>query len=99
MTPQQQAIVNHDTGPALVYAVAGAGKTTAMVHRIARLVGDRVFAPERILATSFNRDANAQIQAALAQQRGCDPVQVRTLHALGYSIVRMAQALSSPPAC
>ncbi|MEZ4715369.1 MAG: ATP-dependent helicase [Caldilineaceae bacterium] len=92
LTPQQQAIVNHDTGPALVYAVAGAGKTTAMVHRIARLVGDRVFAPERILATSFNRDANAQIQAALAQQRGCDPVQVRTLHALGYSIVRMAQA-------
>ncbi|MCB0162060.1 MAG: UvrD-helicase domain-containing protein, partial [Caldilineaceae bacterium] len=58
LTPQQQAIVNHDTGPALVYAVAGAGKTTAMVHRIARLVGDRIFAPERILATSFNRDAN-----------------------------------------
>ena len=92
LTPQQQAIVNHDTGPALVYAVAGAGKTTAMVHRIARLVADRVFAPERILATSFNRDANAQIQAALAQRRGCDQVQVRTLHALGYSIVRMAQA-------
>lgn len=91
LTPQQQAIVNHDTGPALVYAVAGAGKTTAMVHRIARLVDARVFAPERILATSFNRDANGQIERALAARRGCDAVQVRTLHALGYGIVRMAQ--------
>lgn len=92
LTPQQQAIVAHDTGPALVYAVAGAGKTTAMVQRIARLVQARVFAPERILATSFNRDANEQILAALTHYRGCDNVQVRTLHALGYGIVRTAQA-------
>jgi len=28
-------------GPALVFAVAGAGKTTAMVHRIQRLVAER----------------------------------------------------------
>jgi DNA helicase II / ATP-dependent DNA helicase PcrA len=33
LTDQQQAVVDHPLGPALVFAAAGAGKTTAMVHR------------------------------------------------------------------
>ncbi|MEZ0373380.1 MAG: UvrD-helicase domain-containing protein, partial [Candidatus Sericytochromatia bacterium] len=48
LTPEQSAIVAHDLGPALVFAVAGAGKTTAMVHRIERLVSEGIFAPKRI---------------------------------------------------
>ena len=55
LTDQQQLVVNHDHGPALVFAVAGAGKTTAMVHRIERLVREGVFPAEKILATSFGR--------------------------------------------
>ena len=55
LTDQQQIVVNHNDGPALVFAVAGAGKTTAMVHRIERLVREKIFAPEQILATSFGR--------------------------------------------
>ena len=53
LTAQQRAIVAHDQGPALVFAVAGAGKTTAMAHRIARLVAERVFPAPQILATTF----------------------------------------------
>lgn len=91
LTDQQQAIVNHDYGPALVFAVAGAGKTTAMVHRIARLVRDGVFPAQNILATSFNKAANEEIITRLKQHPGCQPVQVKTLHALGYLIIREAQ--------
>jgi hypothetical protein len=65
LTEEQQQIVAHDHGPALVFAVAGAGKTTAMVHRIERLVRERVFAPKTILATSFSRAAVKDIQKAL----------------------------------
>lgn len=90
LTPQQQAIVNHNLGPALVFAVAGAGKTTAMVHRIARLVREGVFPPERILATSFNKAANDEMIARLRTHPGGDRVHVKTLHALGYLIVREA---------
>lgn len=42
-TREQQAVVNHNYGPAIVEAVAGAGKTTTIVHRIARLVEEGVF--------------------------------------------------------
>lgn len=90
LTEQQQAIVNHNLGPALVFAVAGAGKTTAMVQRIARLVREGVFAPEQILATSFNKAANEEIEARLKNYPGCHYVGVKTLHALGYLIIREA---------
>jgi DNA helicase-2/ATP-dependent DNA helicase PcrA len=65
LTDEQQQVVNHNHGPALVFAVAGAGKTTAMVHRIARLSRERIFAPQRILATSFSRAAVQDIHKAL----------------------------------
>ncbi|MCB0045066.1 MAG: ATP-dependent helicase [Caldilineaceae bacterium] len=90
LTAQQQAIVEHATGPALVVAVAGAGKTTAMVHRIARLVRTGVFPARQILATSFNRDASEQIRTALRRWPACKDVHVRTLHSLGYSIIKTA---------
>ncbi|NJN81609.1 MAG: ATP-dependent helicase [Caldilineaceae bacterium] len=97
LTEQQQAIVRHDRGPALVFAVAGSGKTTAMIHRIERLVREKIFAPEEILATSFNKDANQNIERGLARWPHCQRVQVKTLHALGFQIVREAHRRGALP--
>jgi superfamily I DNA/RNA helicase len=90
LTDQQEAIANHTLGPALVFAVAGSGKTTCMVHRIKRLIDKRIFAPERILATSFNNSAVQDIMALLAALGVSPKVNCRTLHALGYGIIRSA---------
>jgi DNA helicase-2/ATP-dependent DNA helicase PcrA len=90
LTDEQRAIVAHNEGPALVFAVAGAGKTTALVHRIERLVRERVFDPRKILATSFSRMATDDFKRLLAQFPHAQGVQVSTLHALGYRIVRKA---------
>lgn len=90
LTPQQTAVVAHNRGPAVVYAVAGAGKTTALVLRVVRLVEEGIFRPQAILATSFNREANREIRAALDHWPACAAVQVQTLHALGYRILRQA---------
>ncbi|WP_337868707.1 ATP-dependent helicase [Meiothermus sp.] len=90
LTDEQQAIVAHNEGPALVFAVAGAGKTTALVHRLERLVRERVFEPRKILATSFSRLAVDDLKRALARWPHTQGIQVSTLHALGYRIVRKA---------
>ena len=90
LTDQQQAIVAHDHGPALVFAVAGAGKTTALVYRIERLVREGVFAPGRILATSFGRATVDAIRGRLAPWPACAPVVVSTLHRIGNQAVRRA---------
>ncbi len=91
LTAEQQAIVHHNEGPALVFAVAGSGKTTAMVHRIERLVREQVCAAGAILATSYNKAANVEIESRLQQWPHCAAVEVRTLHALGYRIIQEAQ--------
>lgn len=91
LTEQQQAVVNHDEGPALVFAVAGAGKTTAMVHRIERLVRHRVFSPDKILATSFGRKNVMDLRQSLHRWSYATSVHTRTLHALGKQIIELAQ--------
>ena len=91
LTEEQAAIVKHQKGPALVFAVAGAGKTTAMVHRIASLVEQNVFPARTILATSFSKAAVDDIRKALSQWSFCREVQSITLHALGYRIIQRAR--------
>ena len=91
LTEEQRAIVAHNHGPALVFAVAGAGKTTAMTHRIERLVREKIFPAQNILATSFSKASVKDIKTALGQWPHCGPVQVQTLHAVGWGILKLAQ--------
>ena len=93
LTEQQQKIVEHLKGPALVFAVAGAGKTTCMVQRIRHIVQTKLCTPHQILATTFNNSAVSDMTDQLKQigvpvgPRGVD---CRTLHSLGYRIIRSA---------
>ena len=91
LTAEQSAIVAHNSGPALVFAVAGAGKTTAMTYRIERLVRENIFPASAILATSFSKASVKDIKTALSRWPHCGPVQVQTLHAVGLGILRLAQ--------
>jgi DNA helicase-2/ATP-dependent DNA helicase PcrA len=91
LTDEQRAIVAHDYGPALVFAVAGAGKTTAMTYRIERLVREKVFPARALLATSFSKASVRDIKQALARWPHCAAVPVQTLHAVGWGLLRLAQ--------
>lgn len=90
LTDEQHSIVAHNEGPALVFAVAGAGKTTALVHRLERLVREKVFDARKILATSFSKMAVDDLKKSLGRWSHTTGVQVSTLHALGFRIVRKA---------
>lgn len=104
LTDEQRAVVHHAGGPAAVLAVPGAGKTTAVVHRLRVLVEDRGVAPDRLLACSFNRATVQELSAAL-DALGLPGVETRTLHGLGHMILREAGArpetdqAPSPDAC
>ena len=62
-----------------------------MVHRIERLVRDGIFSAERILATSFGKMNERDLRTALQPWPSCAAVQVSTLHALSFAIVRAAR--------
>lgn len=95
LTPEQEAIVAHTDGPALVFAVAGAGKTTSMVHRIRALV-EQGARPKRILASSFSRSTVGDLEQGLAGL-GVAGVQCRTLHSLGRSFIAEAERRGHRP--
>ncbi len=90
LTDEQRAIVQHTEGPAVVRAVAGAGKTTVMLHRIRRLVKENGIAPARILACSFSRATVQDVNEGL-QALSVDGVDTKTLHALGLALLRCAE--------
>lgn len=86
---QQLEVINHNEGPCLVIAVAGAGKTTAVVHRIARLVRERGVRPEHILAITFTKKAaNEMLERLKKLYIDTDLMQVSTFHSLCYRILK-----------
>lgn len=89
-TPEQESIIVHDPDKhATVLAVAGAGKTTTMVHRIGWLLRERGVAPELIRAVMYNTAARADFEAKLSAER-IEGVTVQTFHALGWKLLTWA---------
>ncbi|GAA4015311.1 ATP-dependent helicase [Deinococcus rubellus] len=93
ITSEQQRIIEHTQGHALVFAVAGSGKTTTMIERILYLVRQAQVQPKRILACTFSREAARTIEERLNQHPETQGVISLTLHALAYRVVQEAKRL------
>jgi len=68
----QRRAVDHHNGPLLVVAGAGSGKTRALTHRIAHLIGHHGVDPHQVLAVTFTnkaaREMKERLELLLAQR-------------------------------
>ncbi len=97
LNPAQREAVLHHTGPMLVIAGAGSGKTRVLTTRIARLVDHHSVDPSRILAVTFTNKAAGEMKSRIERFLGKPPagMWVGTFHAIGARLLRANAALVS----
>ncbi|TGN81522.1 ATP-dependent helicase [Streptomyces bauhiniae] len=87
----QRAVIEHDSGPLLVLAGPGTGKTTTLVESVAARVA-RGGDPERILVLTFSRKAAVELRDRMARRMGAARApRATTFHSYCYALVRAHQ--------
>ncbi|MBI3993644.1 MAG: ATP-dependent helicase [Candidatus Lambdaproteobacteria bacterium] len=95
LNPQQQQIVEHLDGPALVIAGAGSGKTRVITHRVAHLIAKGV-PPGTILMVTFTNKAADEMSQRVGTLLGDDKggrVISGTFHSVANRFLRRYAAL------
>lgn len=89
---KQLKAITHHSGPALVLAGPGSGKTFTIVQHIQYLIHDKKIPPEEILVVTFSKAAAIEMQTRYLESADSDPstnpVRFGTFHSLGYQILR-----------
>ena len=86
-TAQQKAVC-HETGPMLVLAGPGSGKTTVLLCRISRLLGRGLAKPQEILALTFSKAAAEEMKSRFENLNGASGVSFGTFHSIFFRILR-----------
>ena len=88
---EQQEVILHKEGPALVLAGPGSGKTTVIAGRILALLTHYHIPPNQILVISFTRAASREIEDRFREQTATPaPVRFGTIHAIFYRILKIS---------
>ncbi|MEU6813418.1 ATP-dependent DNA helicase [Streptomyces sp. NPDC046860] len=87
----QRAVIGHRSGPLLVLAGPGTGKTTTLVESVAARVA-RGGDPERVLVLTFSRKAAVELRDRMARRMGAAHApRATTFHSFCYALVRAHQ--------
>ncbi|MBD2791884.1 DNA helicase Rep [Xenorhabdus szentirmaii] len=91
LNPSQQQAVEFVTGPCLVLAGAGSGKTRVITNKIAHLIRTCGYQARHIAAVTFTNKAAREMKERVAQTLGrkeTKGLMISTFHTLGLEIVK-----------
>lgn len=90
LNDEQRAAVTHGTGPLLIIAGAGTGKTTVITQRIRHLILEKETLPSEILALTFTEKAALEMETRIDEMLpyGYTQLWCQTFHAFCDRIMR-----------
>lgn len=92
LNAEQREAVKHVTGPCMIIAGPGTGKTFTLTARIAELIHSKDVSPEHILAVTFTNKAAQEmkdrLKGMLERTDLFSGLNVSTLHAFGLSLCK-----------
>ncbi len=97
---EQRLVVEHRSGPLLVLAGPGTGKTTTIVEAICSRLADPTapLAPDAVLALTFGRKAAVELRDRVAARIGGGVLPtVSTFHSFAYGLLRKTDPLEEYP--
>ncbi|MCM0606697.1 MAG: UvrD-helicase domain-containing protein [Xanthomonadaceae bacterium] len=95
LNPHQREAVTHGSGPLLILAGAGSGKTNTMAHRIAHLISERGLKGNEILGLSFTNKAARELKervikmvSPLVKDSQLKGLTISTFHSFCVKLIR-----------
>ncbi len=95
----QRAVVEHGSGPLLVLAGPGTGKTTTIVETVVDRIERRGVDPERVLVLTFSRKAAGELRERITgrMRRTTRTPLALTFHSYAYALLRREAVLAGEP--
>ena len=95
--PSQKRAIAHLSGPMMVLAGPGSGKTSVIVERTAYMTGEGGILPASVLVVTFSRAAAREMKERFLKFTGQErtPVTFGTFHGVFYGILKQAYGFTA----
>lgn len=89
LNSEQQTAVKENSGPIIILAGAGSGKTRVLTYKVIYLIKEKGIPPENILMVTFTNKAAGEMKERVRKAIGETSVTISTFHSLCAKILRI----------